>query len=128
MLLPIFFGDISLADYRDSEVIIYFVITILIIALFAWIYFGTHYTIKNGYLYHRSGPFFGKMKISSIRNIKYHSGWYVPVLYRPATDTVGIIITYNKFDDIYFSPKNRNEFVADLLKINSKIEVVNLHK
>lgn len=70
----------------------------------------------------------GKMKISSIAKIKYHSGWYVPVLYRPATDTKGVIITYNKYDEIYFSPQERDKFVQELLKINPKITVMNQGK
>lgn len=64
------------------------------------------------------------MKISSIQKITYHSGWYVPVTYKPSTDTIGLIITYNKFDDIYFSPKDRDLLVNDLLGINSEIQVV----
>ena len=123
MLVPVLFGDISITDIKDTEVLIYLGITVLTIGFFLWIFLGTYYTIKNGYLYHRSGPFFGKMNISSIAKIKYHSGWYVPVLYRPATDTVGIIIIYNKFDDIYFSPKERDMFVEELLRINPKIEI-----
>lgn len=123
MLAPVLFGDISISDIKDVEILIYLGITLLTIGLFLWIFLGTYYTIKNGYLYHRSGPFFGKMKISSITKIKYHSGWYVPVFYRPATDTVGIIITFNKFDDIYFSPKERDTFVEELLRINPLIEI-----
>jgi hypothetical protein len=123
MLAPVLFGDISITDIKDTEVLIYLGITVLTIGFFLWIFLGTYYTIKNGYLYHRSGPFFGKMKISSISKIKYHSGWYVPVLYRPATDIVGIIITYNKFDDVYFSPKERDMFVKELLRINPEIEI-----
>lgn len=123
MLLPVLLGDITITDIRDTEVVVYLGITFLIIGLFLWIFLGTYYTIKNGYLYHRSGPFFGKMKISSIVKIKYHSGWYVPVLYRPATDTKGIIITYNKFDDVYFSPKDREKFVEELLLLNPDIKI-----
>src|SRR5690606_5415472 len=123
MWAPVLFGDILITDIEDTEVLIYLGIIVLIIGLFLWIFLGTYYTIKNGYLYHRSGPFFGKMKISSIVKIKYHSGWYVPVLYRPATDTKGIIITYNKFDDIYFSPKNRDELVEDLLRLHPDIKI-----
>lgn len=123
MLLPVLFGDVAITDIKNIAVLIYLGITVLIIGLFLWIFLGTYYTIENDYLHHRSGPFFGKMKISSIQKITYHSGWYVPVLYRPATDTVGIIITYNKFDDIYFSPKERDTFVEELLRINPQIMI-----
>lgn len=128
MWAPVLFGDILITDIEDTEVLIYLGIIVLTIGFFLWIFLGTYYTIKNGYLYHRSGPFFGKMKISSIAKIKYHSGWYVPVLYRPATDTKGVIITYNKYDEIYFSPQERDKFVQELLKINPKITVMNQEK
>lgn len=128
MILPLLLGEISVEDFRDSEILIYLGITALIIALFAWICFGTYYKIENNYLYHRSGPFFGKMKISSIRKIKYHSGWIVPVTYRPATDTKGIIITYNKFDEVYFSPKELETFINELKSINPEIELLNFKK
>lgn len=124
MISPVILRNVFLDNFQNSELLIYIGITSLVIGLFLWIYFGTYYKIENGYLYHRSGPFFGKMKISSIQKITYHSGWYVPVVYKPSTDIVGVIITYNKFDDIYFSPKDRDKFVEDLLKINLKIEVV----
>ena len=124
MIFPVILRNVFLDNFQNSELLIYIGITSLVIGLFLWIYFGTYYKIENGYLYHRSGPFFGKMKISSIQKITYHSGWYVPVVYKPSTDIVGVIITYNKFDDIYFSPKDRDKFVEDLLKINLKIEVV----
>ncbi|MFA5556726.1 MAG: PH domain-containing protein [Flavobacteriaceae bacterium] len=124
MIAPLFTEDWTAEDLREKEFFIYIGVTVLTIGLFLWILFGTYYKIENDYLHHRSGPLFGKMKISSIKKIKYHSGWYVPVLYRPSTDIVGVIITYNKFDDIYFSPQQRDEFVRDLLKINPEIEVI----
>src|SRR5690606_5371586 len=77
MLLPLLLGDISIKDFKYSEGLIYLGVTFLVIALFFWICFGTYYKIENGNLYHRSGPFFGKMKITSINSIKYHTGWYV---------------------------------------------------
>lgn len=129
MVAPLFFmEDLSVKDLKDTGFWSYLGITFLVIGLFLWIYFGTYYKIDNGFLYHRSAIFRGKMKISSIRKITYHSGWYVPVVYKPSTDTVGVIITYNKFEDIYFSPKERDKFVEDLLKLNPKIEIIKPEK
>lgn len=116
--------NLSIEDLKNTGFLIYITITLLIIILLFWIYFGTYYKIENNYLYHRSGPFFGKTKISSIQKVTYHSGWYVPVIYKPSTDTIGLIITYNKFDDVYFSPKDPDLLVNDLLEINSEIQVV----
>lgn len=126
---PIFlFEDISGTDLLSQELLPLYVISLVVCGFFLWIYLGTYYTIDGDNLYHRSGPFYGKMKISSIRKIKYHSGWIVPVTYRPATDTKGIIITYNKFDEVYFSPKELETFINELKSINPEIEFVNFKK
>jgi hypothetical protein len=43
---------------------------------------------------------------------------------KPAFARNGIIVRYNKYDEIYISPPDNNEFVEELLKINPEIEVV----
>lgn len=118
-----FIKDLTREDLKGAQPLILIGIILLITGLFLRIFFGTYYKIENGFLYHRSGPFSGKTKIPAIRKIEYHSGWYVPVLYRPATDTVGFIIKYNQSDDIYFSSRQREAFAKKLLKINPEIEV-----
>ncbi|HUH50848.1 MAG TPA: PH domain-containing protein [Flavobacterium sp.] len=129
LILPVFvFEDITTEDLKDSGFWGYLGLVCLVLIAFSTILFFTSYTIKDGFLKHRSGPFYGKMKIGNIQKIMYHSGVLVPVMYRPATATVGVIIKYNAYDDIYFSPEDRDTFVADLLKINPEIEVVKSEK
>ena len=41
----------------------------------------------------------------------------------PALSLDRIAIVYNKYDEIYISPKNREDFIKELLKINSDIIV-----
>jgi len=41
----------------------------------------------------------------------------------PALSLDRIAVTYNKFDEVLISPKNRAEFIAELLKINPNIVV-----
>jgi Bacterial PH domain len=41
----------------------------------------------------------------------------------PAASLDRIAIVYNKYDEIYISPKNREDFIKELLKINSDIIV-----
>lgn len=38
-------------------------------------------------------------------------------------DRIGIV--YNKYDEIFISPKERDEFIKELLKVNPNIEVKN---
>ena len=44
---------------------------------------------------------------------------------KPALDTKGFIITYNKAEDVYVSPAKSDVFLSELLKINPNIEVLN---
>lgn len=129
LIIPIFLVEqVSAEDFKDLSFLAFFGFIVVLLFGLSRILFNTCYTIKDGFLYHRSGPFYGKMKISSIRKIIYHSGLNVPVLYRPATDSIGLIIVYNKYDDIYFSPKQRDAFVAALLAINPEIEIIKLEE
>ena len=101
-----------------------FIITSVASALLIWILLDTRYVIKNSFLFYRSGPFRGRIDISKIDKIQYFSGLYPQVSMKPALDIKGYIITYNKQDDVYVSPKKSVDFIAELLKINPKIEVL----
>jgi hypothetical protein len=35
-----------------------------------------------------------------------------------------IAVVYNKYDEVLISPKEREDFIAELLKINPNIEIV----
>lgn len=100
------------------------IITSLASALVVWILLDTRYVIKNSFLFYRSGPFRGRIDINKIDKVQYFSGLYTQVTMKPALDIKGYIITYNKQEDVYVSPKKSNDFIAELLKINPKIEVI----
>jgi hypothetical protein len=98
-------------------------INLLTLLLLLSIILKTEYKIKNNLLYWQSGPFYGKINIIKIIKIKHHEGIFVPTVWKPALSQIGLIITYNKFDDIYLSPENEANFIAKLLEINPKIEI-----
>lgn len=100
------------------------IITSLASAIVVWILLDTRYVIKNSFLFYRSGPFRGRIDINKIDKVQYFSGLYPQVTMKPALDIKGYIITYNKQEDVYVSPKKCNDFIAELLKINPKIEVI----
>jgi hypothetical protein len=60
------------------------------------------------------------IEIKSIRKI---TETYNP-LSSPAASIDRIEIFYNKFDSILISPKNKKDFIQDILKINPNIEVI----
>lgn len=96
-------------------------INFIVIYLLATIYFQTYYTIENSQLLWKSGPFKGKIEIQSITKITKHNGIIVPTTWKPALNHHGLIINYNKYDDIYISPEKTNIFIKELQKINPNI-------
>jgi hypothetical protein len=60
-----------------------------------------------------------KIEIKSIRKIYRTNN----PLSSPALSLDRLAIVYNKFDEILISPKERNEFIDELLKINPSIEI-----
>lgn len=46
---------------------------------------------------------------------------------KPATARNGLIIKYNKFDEIYISPETNDTFVDKILELNGNI-VITTHK
>ena len=99
-------------------------ILLLVCAFIVWVLLDTRYVIRNNKLLYRSGPFRGGFDISKIRKIEYFSGYNIPTSIKPALDFKGFIIHYNRFDDVYVSPKNANVFLETLQKLNPKIEIV----
>lgn len=96
----------------------------LVIGIIIWVLLDTRYVIKSHFLLYRSGPFRGRINIQKIQKIRYYSGLNVPVTMKPALDTKGFIISNEELEDVYVSPKNSEEFISELLKINPKIEVI----
>lgn len=90
--------------------------------LIFWIYFDTLYKIENNELIYRSGLLKGKIEILNIKEILKGKTMWSGI--KPALATKGLIIKYNKYDEIYVAPENNNEMISDLLKINSEIKIV----
>lgn len=59
-----------------------------------------------------------KIEISKIRKIEKTNS----ILSSPALSLDRIAIKFNKYDEVYISPKERQAFIDELLKINPEIE------
>jgi hypothetical protein len=110
-------------DAQEPSIYIFNVIVILIVISLIWILLDTKYILKENKIFYNSGPFRGTIAIENIRKIQHHSGIIVPVTFKPALNTKGLIIHYNSFDDIYISPKKEDLFLEELLKVNPNIEI-----
>jgi len=104
------------------EELITFVILAATTLMMISFYTHTYYRIDGDELRWRSSILFGKFCISSIHKVAVNQTLWVGT--RPATAKNGVIIYYNKYDEIYFSPSDNEAFVAALLEINPEIEVV----
>lgn len=89
--------------------------------LLAWVWFGTSYTIDAEYIRYKSGFIFGKISIQEIRKIEMNKTLWVGL--KPALAKNGLIIQYGKYDEIYFSPVDKEKFVGLLQEINPSIIV-----
>lgn len=105
----------------DKESIIASIIILLTIVFLGWIYFGTNYQLQNHYLKYKCGPIRGKIAINTINEIEKNKTLWAG--FRPATATKGLIIRYNKFDEIYITPESNDSFIDEILKINSAIVI-----
>ncbi|MDJ1502033.1 PH domain-containing protein [Xanthocytophaga agilis] len=94
---------------------------VVVLAVLVWVWTRTFYSIDGNYLYYQSGPIRGKIAISQIRQMDVNQTLWVG--FRPALSTGGIIIHYNKWDEIYISPKDSDRFVATLTTANENIQV-----
>ena len=111
-------------DAQEPSIYIFYAIMITIILALIWILLDTKYILKENKIFYNSGPFRGTIDIKNIRKIQHHFGIIVPVTFKPALNTKGLIIHYNSFDDIYISPKQEDLFLKELLKVNPNIEII----
>jgi len=93
-----------------------------VVAYFAWAWFGTNYIIEDNKLMYRSALLRGSVKIDTIfenvKNKHQYSG------IKAVLSTKGLLIKYNKWDDVYVSPEDAEGFIAKLKAINPNIDVV----
>ncbi|MDT0677022.1 PH domain-containing protein, partial [Autumnicola musiva] len=100
------------------------IISILIPLL--WAQFSTKYVLNQNHLIYQSGPIRGKIEIERIRKIiKGKSLW---TGFKPAIARKGLIIKFDKYDEIYISPESNEMFVKKILELNPKIELVSSMK
>lgn len=102
--------------YQDQGVIIIplVVIAALVIVFLVWLWFDTSYKLTPTHLYYCSGPFRGKILLHDIQDIR--KAKKMAAGYRPALGFDGLIIKYSKYDELYISPKNRDQFLQYVQK------------
>lgn len=96
------------------------------VLLVVWIFLDTSYAIRPPYLDWKSAFFKGRIEIDTIREIVIGKTLWSGI--KPALSTNGLIIKYNRFDEVYISPKNKMDMVAHLLQLNPDIVISDFRK
>lgn len=113
-------GEMVLLPFHENPIA--YIVMALPIALMAWTWFDTGYRIDASHLYFACGPFRGKIALANITLLTCGETMWAG--YRPALARKGIVVRYNRWDEIYISPKDQEAFVAGLVERNPKIAVV----
>ena len=119
LFIGISFFRVFLNEKINYEFIWSDIIMLIFIGFLLWLNFGTEYELTTTELKYKSGPISGKIEIERIKEIvKGKSLWSG---LKPATARKGLIIKYDKYDEIYISPKTNETFVEKILELNGNI-------
>jgi len=119
MILPIIVFFLDKNTFTEKPFILLPLLSPLI--LIFWIYFDTFYKIEKNELIYRSGFLRGKIEILNIKEILKGKTMWSGI--KPALAKNGLIIKFNKYDEIYIAPENNDELISDLIKLNSEIKI-----
>ncbi|HLT08871.1 MAG TPA: PH domain-containing protein [Cyclobacteriaceae bacterium] len=120
VLLVGFFCLGQQAFTQNSELLLPMLVPLVLIL---WPLFNTYYQIRAEKPIYRPGYVHGEIDINSIREIiKGKTMW---IRFKPSLATGGLIIKFNRFNEIYLAPKNNEELIADLPKLNGSINIIN---
>ena len=108
------------SEFSATQLFSLLIIT-LVVLFILWIFFDTQYELTKTHLKYKSGPIKGDIEIDRIRKIIKGKTLWVGL--KPATAKSGLIIKYNKYDEIYISPKTNDTFISKILEYNSEIEI-----
>jgi hypothetical protein len=118
MLIPAVYNA-----YHDNWSDCFILLTILLLQqlLFWEIFRSTHYTFEPDTLLCRSLMFKRRIAYESIRKIEQNTSLYAGL--KMSTAFRGIIIHYNKYDELFISPAESQRFISLLKERNKEILV-----
>jgi len=96
-------------------------ILIIVLSFFIWAWFDTYYVISNDQLFYKLAFIKGSVNINTIFEVVKNKASFSGV--KPALSTKGIIVKYNRWDEIYISPLYIDQFIIELKKVNPKIKI-----
>ncbi|MBU5210338.1 PH domain-containing protein [Heyndrickxia oleronia] len=106
---------------NDSDTLFEFIVIAIACVLIIWLWMNTYYEITNkGLLKVVTGPFhYTSIEIKGIKSITKTRNF----ISSPALSMDRIEIQYNKWHSIIISPKDKNQFINQLMELNPDINV-----
>jgi hypothetical protein len=119
-LLAVFIvGVVSIyQDENTFEAVIFGLVFLLIISFLIAAIFTTHFTFESDHLLCKYSFWKHKIPFATIKKIERQQS-FVYAGWKMSTAIKGLIITYNRYDELLISPENEDEFI---IKLNSKIQ------
>ncbi len=104
----------AMTTQHDQPVVAY-AISLPVIAILLWIYYGTYYEMRDEYLYSRCGPFSEKIAYPKIKSVKLSRNLLSSMAL--SLDRIEIKQHGKGFflGTTYISPENREQFMGDLI-------------
>lgn len=101
----------------------YFILPVLlpVLAYLLWMWFDTYYVVEKDEFFYKSALLKGSIKIDSITEIVKNKTQFSGI--KASISTKGLIIKYNRWDDVYISPKDQQLFIDKLKAINPGIQI-----
>ncbi len=119
VLLMIFIAVTTLIDTPKKWLVLLPLLVGFLLPI--WLWFDTYYQLENAQLKYKSAFIKGSINIFDIGEVIVGKTWFVGL--KPALATKGLIIKYNRWDEIYISPEKEILFLEELLKVNPKIKI-----
>ena len=88
------------------------VIVLFVLAIFAWLYFSTRYSITGDFLVVKAGPFSWMIPIEDIYSVEPTRS----ALSSPALSLDRLLIRYGQSAELMISPRDKSAFMAELRK------------
>lgn len=99
-----------------------FFIEIMIALILFYISSNVEYELGSKMLKYNCGSSNEEIKINSITSISQVKFKYSGS--RPALALNGLLIKYNKYDELYISPDTNEQFINKILEYNKNIEII----
>jgi len=114
----------SIILYQDMSLVkaLSLSISLVVAGFILWMYFKTNYSLsKEDGISYKCGPLKGKIELNRIREITKGKTLWVGL--KPATSRKGLIVKYDKYEEIYISPETNESFIQKLLELDSTIKI-----